>query len=332
LQVIAHLLSKCQAIWKDFEVAEIVVIGEILVEMVAAEIGQGFLVPGRFDGPFPSGAPAIFADQAAKQGISVALAGCVGQDDFGAGTLQRLARDGVDISAVRCVPGLATGVAFVAYASDGGRQFIFHMANAAASQIRVDQIAPALFRGCKFLHVMGSSLFSDGMAAAIRAGVVQARAAGARISFDPNIRPELLAFPATARLIQELLDSANVPLPSEADLAHLFPGADTDSAARALLDRGADCVFLKRGAKGSTYYDRQNRIETPAFAVAEIDPTGAGDCAGATFIAGMLRGLPLQAVLQRANAAGALAVTARGPMEGNSTATELDAFMRRASA
>ena len=41
--------------------AEIVVAGELLAEFVAAERGQGFDAPGLFEGPFPSGAPAIFA-------------------------------------------------------------------------------------------------------------------------------------------------------------------------------------------------------------------------------------------------------------------------------
>jgi fructokinase len=68
-------------------------------------------------------------------------------------------------------------------------------------------------------------------------------------------------------------------------------------------------------------------IEVPAFPVDEVDPTGAGDCAGATFIAGLLQGRPPAEAARRANAAGALAVTRRGPMEGNSTPSELDAFL-----
>lgn len=60
--------------------AAIVAAGELLAEFVAAKRGQGFDAPGEFAGPFPSGAPAIFADQAARMGASVAYAGCVGRD------------------------------------------------------------------------------------------------------------------------------------------------------------------------------------------------------------------------------------------------------------
>lgn len=36
-------------------------IGELLVEFLAKEENQGFSRPGEFWGPYPSGAPAIFA-------------------------------------------------------------------------------------------------------------------------------------------------------------------------------------------------------------------------------------------------------------------------------
>lgn len=308
--------------------ARIVTIGEILVEMVATRVGQRLDAPGSFEGPYPSGAPAIFADQAARQGVSTALIGCVGQDGFGDATLRRLERDGVDLRGVRRTGEVATGVAFVAYRADGGRGFLFHMANAAAGRLEPDDVRPELFAGCRVLHVMGSSLFSAAMGEAIRRGLHLARAAGAAFSFDPNIRPELLGLPGTAALIRELAAQADILLPSEADLDHLFPGLDADAAARAALAGGAERVLLKRGAAGSLYHDRDSRIETPGFPVAELDPTGAGDCAGATFVAALVRDVPIRAALLRANAAGALAVSRRGPMEGNSTEAELDAFLQ----
>lgn len=312
--------------------AELVVIGEMLVEMLATETDQSFRTPGRFAGPYPSGAPAIFADQAARLGLGTAMVGCVGHDDFGTAVIDRLVQDGVDVSSVRRAAGLATGVAFVTYRHDGSRDFIFHVQGAAAGALRSDDVASDLFADCRFYHVMGSSLFSADMATAIRAGLTHARAAGATVSFDPNIRPELLRASGASGLVDELVASARILMPSEADLAWLLPGRDFDIAAQALLADGAERIFLKRGKAGSIYYDRTQRIETPAFEVDEVDPTGAGDCAGATFLAGVAQGMPLPQVLTRANAAGALAVSRRGPMEGNSTPEDLDRFLKVARA
>ena len=58
-------------------------IGELLVEFLAKEESQGFSRPGEFWGPYPSGAPAIFADQVAKLGLGSVLFSCVGNDAFG---------------------------------------------------------------------------------------------------------------------------------------------------------------------------------------------------------------------------------------------------------
>jgi tagatose kinase len=80
---------------------QILTIGEILVEIIATERGDGFLEPINLLGPFPSGAPAIFIDQVARFGQPAAIIGCVGDDDFGRVNLNRLRRDGVDLSGVR---------------------------------------------------------------------------------------------------------------------------------------------------------------------------------------------------------------------------------------
>ena len=48
--------------------SKVLTIGEVLVEIVATERGNGFREPVKLIGPFPSGAPAIFIDQVGKLG------------------------------------------------------------------------------------------------------------------------------------------------------------------------------------------------------------------------------------------------------------------------
>ena len=59
-----------------------------------------------------------------------------------------------------------------------------------------------------------------------------------------------------------------------------------------------------------------------------LDATGAGDCFCATFVTLMAAGQSLPDALARANAAGALAVTRLGPMEGNAGLPAIDALCR----
>ena len=64
-------------------------------------------VPGAWDGPFPSGAPAIFASVAARLGAPTALAAAVGADRLGEALLRRLVRDRVGTEAVGVLAGAA---------------------------------------------------------------------------------------------------------------------------------------------------------------------------------------------------------------------------------
>ncbi|GAF80185.1 unnamed protein product [marine sediment metagenome] len=91
---------------------------------------------------------------------------------------------------------------------------------------------------------------------------------------------------------------------------------DIDKACRRLLECGPEIVALKLGEEGSCIYTREEKLKVPSFPVNEIDPTGAGDCFDAAFIAGLLKGWPIKRVAKFANAVGALAVAKRGPMEG----------------
>lgn len=308
--------------------AEIVTFGELLVEFVAARTGQTFDSPGTFEGPFASGAPAIFADQAALQGASVAIAGCVGQDAFGEAILRRLNADGVSIASVLRSPDRPTGTAFVAYRADGERHFVFNIAHSAAALLDEGGIDPALFEDCCWLHIMGSSLSNSGAIRAARAATREARQRGCKISFDPNIRPELTGPPEVQQALWETLEICDLFLPSEADLRFFHPNLASEGFIRKMLDRPSlEAVVLKRGAAGSLYIGREQHIEARAFEVAEVDPTGAGDCFCGTLLASLVRGLPVQQALVRANAAGAMAVLKRGPMEGNSSKEQLDRFI-----
>ena len=310
----------------------IVTAGEILVELMAERVGQGYLEPGSWLGPYPSGAPAILADQAARCGAEVAILACVGDDDFGRLNLRRLADAGVDTGAIRTV-GATTGCAFVAYREDGGRDFVYHLADSAAGRLRREHVDAAAFADCRWFHVMGSSLFDAAMTDAVLHAARTARAAGARLSFDPNVRKELLARPGVAAAIDELARDADLLLASEDDVAHLAPGLPEAEAVARLLDGRASRVLLKRGARGSALHERAadggpaRVLEQPAFAVEEVDPTGAGDCFGGTFLACLVQGLPAAECLRNAAAAGAMAVRRRGPLEGNSTLGQIARFL-----
>ncbi len=305
-----------------------VTIGEILVEIVATTVGNGFREPQTLIGPFPSGAPAIFIDQCARAGGAAAMIGAVGDDDFGRINIERLEGDGVDVSAIAVHPDYPTGTAFVRYRHDGARDFVFNIARSAAARIEWTAAAEALVNRAGHLHVMGTAVASAASWACIERAVGVIRRRGGTLSLDPNFRKELLSQGQVRARLDRLVAMADLVLPSGDELALIAGSGDESAAVASLLERGVREVVLKRGAAGASWFGRSGEaVHSPAYRIEEVDPTGAGDCFGGAYVACRRLGMTPPQALDYGNAAGARNVTRRGPMEGAGTREELDAFM-----
>ncbi len=306
---------------------DILTLGEALVEVMRTDIDQPLDQAGPFVGPYPSGAPFIFAVQAARLGLKAAAIGSVGFDAFGGCLLAQLQADGVATDGLRQLADQTTGVAFVAYKSDGSRDFVFSLG--AGGIINSDMLEPAFFDGLRCFHIMGSTLsMSDAALAVGLEALRRAVDAGALVSFDPNLRPELLA-PETARsAFAPFIAAADIFLPTEAELLQLEPAGTAAEAIDQLLQaRPSRHIVVTRGADGCSVYTADGSLDVPGFAVDELDPTGAGDCFDAAFITGLLEGKTVFEAARLANACGALAVTEKGPMAGAKSRADVEHFM-----
>jgi len=297
------------------------VVGEVLVEVMRPAAAP---VPldrtGSFLGPFASGAPAIVASVAARLGVSVSLVGAVGDDAFGRLLRRRLTADGVDTARVRVDPELPTGCAFVAYDGSGGRDFVFHVAHSAAAALPGDCLGDVP-EGVDWVHVSGSSaVLSVELGRVALDAARRARAAGARVSVDPNVRPN--ASRDSLDIIRSLLDIADVTTPATGELAALGVDAGTLAARGVLVceTRGAAGARLLVGVSGLTEVPELSGgalgwVEVPAPPRVEVDPTGAGDHLAAALAAALLQGFePVDAVRLAVRVA-ADSVTVQGPME-----------------
>ena len=304
-------------------------VGEILVEIVATTVGEGFREAQPLVGPYPSGAPAIFIDQCGRIGGAAAMIGAVGDDDFGRVNVDRLRRDGVDVSGVAVDPDWPTGSAFVRYRADGSRDFVYNIATSAAARFGWTDDIAALAGRAGHLHVMGSALSMPGAWPVIEKALVSVRLRGGSLSLDPNLRKELKYDSETESRFDRLVGQADLLLPSGEELERAA-GVDGEEAAVArLFQRGVKEIVLKRGADGATCFRSDgSRTDAAAFEVEELDPTGAGDCFGGAYVACSRLGMAVDETLTYACAAGARNVTFRGPMEGAGTRPELDDFIR----
>lgn len=296
--------------------AEVWTMGEMIVEIMREEVGVSLKESGRFLGPFPSGAPAIFIDTIARLGRSAGIVGAVGNDDFGNCLLERLNHDGVDCSKVGVSEDGATGVAFVTYFDDGSRQFIFHLGRTPAVEAKVPNEED--LRGIKFFHIMGCSLMADSeFAREIVKTMHLAMKLGAKVSFDPNIRKELLGDKSVFSVVQEVFANTSVFMPGAEELLLLTGKDSIDSAVESCFEnQRIEIIVLKKGSSGCSVHTRSTVHEFGVYPVDVVDPTGAGDSFDGAFICGLLDGLPIPEIIKFATAAASLNTAAFGPMEG----------------
>ena len=313
---------------------EIISLGELLAEIMRNKVNiTHAMIGATYKGPYPSGAPAIFIDSAARMSkpfnFSTGFIGAVGNDEFGKCIIEKLKSDGVNVSQIRIMENETTGIAFNQYNSNGSRKFIF--AAGAAGKVLSEDVKEDYLSNIKALHIMGSALsISKSCREACYKAIKIAKEINPNviISFDPNLRPEMLDIKIILKICEPVLRNANILLPSGEEAEMLAEIKDEHEACKRLLKKGPKTIILKQGKKGCTIYTTKNAdgIKIPSFKVKELDPTGAGDSFGGAFIVGQLAGWDIIKSAEFANAVGALKVQHFGPMP-NTSYKQVESFI-----
>lgn len=295
---------------------DILIMGEMLVEIMRDKEDVTFEEVGTFSGPYPSGAPAICIDAAARLGCKTALIGGVGKDEFGKCLLDRLKKDGVDTSRVIESEERATGCAFVTYFSDGSRKYIFHMGNTPAVEAKAPE--EGTIDTAKYMHIMGCSLMANkDYAQEILKTMRMMAKNGTKISFDPNIRTELFTDDSIHEVIAEVMNNTGIFFPGVEELLLTTGcGSVEDAIRKCFTYPKMEIVCLKNGSKGSRIYTKDGVDTVGVYKVIQKDATGAGDCYDGAFLAGLCQGRSLVEAAKMGAAAGALNAATFGPMEG----------------
>ena len=303
--------------------AEIWTMGETLVEIMRTEVDKPLNETGLFSGPYPSGSSAIMISTVARMGHSCGIISGVGKDGFGECMLNRLKKDGVDVSKVLVDPDGSTACAFVAYDSEGDRRYLFHWDETPATKAVMPDVTEPSLKEAKYFHVMGCALtakLSYGWEIVKTARAMKAQ--GTKISFDPNVRTEHLTNPNKSKecfeIINAMLEITNLFAPGLDELKLVTGIDDVEEAVKKCFENpNLEILMLKMGSKGSRIYTRDGQVvEQGLYKVESVDPTGAGDTSLGAFLCALLEGKDMKECAEIAAAAGALNVAAFGPMEG----------------
>jgi sugar/nucleoside kinase (ribokinase family) len=264
------------------------------------------------------GSCCIFACQAARLGLRVAVVGKVGPDAFGRLVVEKLAACGVDTGHIAVDPALRTGLS-VALAAGGDRAILTVLGSISA--LSPADVGDELLAQARHLH-HGSYFLHTGLRPAMPAIFARARALGLTTSLDTNWDPA----DGWGGTLADTLAATDLFMPNEQEALRIAGAADLDAAV-ALLRARAPLLALKRGAQGATLYGPGGRVDGPALPPASGgDSVGAGDSFDAGFLAGWLRGLPLATCMAIAAHCGRAVASRAGGIAGQPTWAELGAL------
>ena len=305
---------------------DIVALGEPLVEFNQARADDPHTYLQGFGGDTSN-----MAIAAARLGARAGYVTRVGDDAFGRMFIALWASEGVATQGVAVDADAPTGVYFVTH-GPGGHEFSYLRAGSAASRMSPASLPRDVIRAAKLVHVSGiSQAISASACDAALAAMDEARAAGASVMYDTNLRLKLWPLPRARAVILASLARCDFCVPSGDDARLLFGTDDADAILDACHAAGAPTVVLKRGAQGCVVSHGGRRAAIDGHAVNSVDATGAGDCFDGAFAARVVAGDDPFAAARYANAAAALATTGYGAIAPLPRDGDVRAQLARAS-
>ena len=250
----------------------------------------------------------IFACQAAKLGLKVAVLGRVGDDDFGRLVTRRLTQCGVDTGHVIVDPTLKTGLG-IALCQGDDRAIL--TVPGSLSALKPDDVSDDLLASARHLH-HGSFFLHTGLMEAVPNIFERARALGLSTSLDTNWDPD----ESWNTTLAQVLPLTDLFFPN-AEEARRISGFDSvDEAVGWFRDLGIPIVALKLGAGGARVHSKRKAWQFGVIPASGGDSVGAGDSFDAGFIAGWLRDLPIELCSRIACECGRAVAGATGGLAG----------------
>lgn len=251
----------------------------------------------------PGGKGANQAVAAARQGAEVSFIGAVGDDGFGDFSQQCLAKEGINISHLARVAGVATGVAGILVEDNGSNSIV--LAAGANAMLNVGQIESAS-------GVIGAAQLLlcqlETPVETVTRAIAIAHAQGVKVVLNPA--PAQHLDPALLKQVDYLI--VNETEASQLSGISVTNQASAQQASERLLELGAGTVLLTMGGDGALITQAGNSEFIPAIKVNVVDTTAAGDTFVGAFAVGIANGLSVSDASREAQYTAALTVTKLG--------------------
>lgn len=283
---------------------------DTIFEMTALPSGPGKFIPVS-SMQIAGGMAASQAATIARLGGRAALWASVGADESGRQMIGDIAAEGVDISAVRQVPGARSAFSTILVDPSGERMVVPHYDKALLSD---PDIMPEI---ADFAAVMVDVRWPNAADKALRA----ARDAGIPGILDADV--------TAAETLQRLAPLASHIVASEPGATLLTGIADPHDAVVSLAQRYAGFVAVTAGGDGVFWWDRATGAvrHCPAPNIIVRDTLAAGDVFHGAFALGLSEGRAMDWIMGFASAAAALKCSRFGGRGGAPTRDETKRLM-----
>ncbi|CAJ1976385.1 unnamed protein product [Sphenostylis stenocarpa] len=309
--------------------------GEMLIDFVPDSSGVSLAESYAFI-KAPGGAPANVACAVAKLGGNAAFIGKVGDDEFGKMLVDILRKNKVNIDGVCFDTEAKTALAFVTLRKDGEREFMFYRNPSADMMLAESELNMGLIKKCKIFHYGSISLIAEPCRSAHLAAMKVARANGAFLSYDPNVRLPLWPSEEAARSgIKSIWFEADFIKVSDNEVEFLTQGdPEKEDVVMSLWHDKLKLLLVTDGEKGCRYFTKKFKGRVTGFLVKAVDTTGAGD----SFVGALLTAVArdssifeneqkMRETLTFANACGAMCTTQKGAIPALPTTKDVEKFI-----
>ena len=209
----------------------------------------------------------------ARLGVPSAFAGAVSRDVFGDALAQATEVAGLDM---RFLQRYAKSPLLAIVHELHPPTYYFIGDDSADLHFDAAQLPPTWQQQVQWVHFGGISLAREPLGSKLVALATELKAAGVKISYDPNFRVMMdERYDTTLRRMTELADVVKV---SDEDLEGLFRHADIDAAFATLRSWNPHATYLyTRGAQGAALYQGEQSWRAAPPVIDVVDSVGAGD-------------------------------------------------------
>lgn len=259
----------------------------------------------------------------ARMGKRVHLISRVGEDMAGRFIVEQCRREGIDVSGIKQIPGLDTGINLVLISPDGERSFVTAASGSLRKQKPSDVVISELPKA-KILMLASIFVYPEFTVAEMERIFREAKAAGYLVCADMT----KCKHNETLEEIAPALCYVDVIFPNLEEAQKVSGLEEPDEIAEAFLKAGVGTIALKLGSrgclirtdrentsKGGAYWrhETEDRWEIPAVpGITPVDTTGAGDTFAAAFLTGLLEEKTLAECGRMANAAASVTISEFG--------------------